>query len=612
MNPENAKLFSSPKKNQRFWAAVGIFILALIIRAAYWAYLQQNYFFADHPSSDVLYYQQWARAIRTNDLAALQQFYGLPLYPHILAVLQNLCLYDPIAIHVVHLLFGAANCVLLFLLADAVFAFPVAILAGILGATNFTLVFYDWLMMPVTVLITLGLILCLALARKEVVNSSREWFILGSLTGLAACGDAKFLFFFSIVTVSLFFRSCKISIPPFTKRIMIPWILGFILIIGALTLRSHFISGGWSLISPQGGLSLYAGNNPDATGVFENPEYMRPTHTGQDEDQKIIAQRFLGRTLSTTEVSQFWQAKAWDFIRQNPSAFGKLLLVKTRLFFTDSQRGHDPDLLLQNNEQARLDINPFFIICPLAIFGWLAIRPRPQNLHVVDFLILCQFLTTLIFFHSTRHRASILPFLLMYEAYFLWWAYQQIKTKKFILLVASVLFLAGFMLGFPREPINPAAIEFLRHAKTGAIYTQKQRYPDAIREYEKALALRPGDSNSLYNLGTTYLLAGNVSLAQQYLKAALKIVPANVDALFNLGFTYEQTQDWPAALQTYQQILTDQPQGTDVLFRIANVYQSQGNCEMANKYWDQVLVKEPLLKDSRLDVLGPCSPATKH
>ena len=67
-----------------------IFSLALLLRLAYVVFLKQNYFFYDNPSSDVSYYQEWAREIARVNWIGTKTFWGLPLYPYFLAALWPL------------------------------------------------------------------------------------------------------------------------------------------------------------------------------------------------------------------------------------------------------------------------------------------------------------------------------------------------------------------------------------------------------------------------------------------------------------------------------------------------------------------------------------------
>ena len=165
-----------------------LFLFALTLRLSYFIFLKDSYLFYGHPSDDVIYYQNWAKIIATTDGLGTSAFSGMPLFPYYLALLFRICLGHWFAVNILNLALGALNCVLLYILAKKVFSMRVAMLTGLLAATNFILIYYDWLLMPVTLLISLSIFILLTLS-DENPKSFKEWFLLGIFIGLAALGD---------------------------------------------------------------------------------------------------------------------------------------------------------------------------------------------------------------------------------------------------------------------------------------------------------------------------------------------------------------------------------------------------------------------------------------
>ena len=60
-------------------------------------------------------------------------------------------------------------------------------------------------------------------------------------------------------------------------------------------------------------------------------------------------------------------------------------------------------------------------------------------------------------------------------------------------------------------------------------YASLARKEDAIRQLQTAVALRPGDSNVLYNAACTYALLQRAAEAIEMLRRAMKAGWANVD-----------------------------------------------------------------------------------
>lgn len=582
-----------------------IFLFAFVLRLAYLFFLKDYYPFYDRPGSDVQYYHDWAKEIAQGDWLGSKPFFGFPLYPYVLAVGYRLFLGSPELMRLMHLGLGALNCVLIYLVAQRLFSRRVAILASLLTAIHFDFIFYDALMMHVSLIIFLSLIIIYSLLNRDTMKTKRAWFYLGLLIGLAALGDGKFLIFFIILAFCL---GCP-KTPTFAlKRWAILWpiILGFCLIVGSVTLRNKIVGGEWIFISAHSGLSFYVGNNPEAEGVFSNPEFIRPTHRTQDEDLLIATMARTGKSVSPLQASRYWRDQALHFIRKEPRRYLNLLLKKAGMFFQQREDAYDIDLILQRSWKNRLDINPFFLLCPLSFLGlFLSMRQHKETLWM-NGLLVSSLLLTLIYFLTHRHRITIVPFLLIYEAYVLDWLVLKFHQRQFIKCATSLGFVLGFMVLFRPHVFSQEFYDYLLHTKLGFLYDRQHQYPLAQEYYLKALQYRPDDTNSLYNLATTYFEQGRYAEAKIYFQKVLELVPFQVDALFNLGVTYENLGQEALALQTYQQVILYQPEAVDVHFALGRLYQSLGECQMALQHLNQNLGLDERLSHSVQALMNQC------
>lgn len=71
-------------------------------------------------------------------------------------------------------------------------------------------------------------------------------------------------------------------------------------------------------------------------------------------------------------------------------------------------------------------------------------------------------------------------------------------------------------------------------------------------DYQKALALDPVNVTALNGLGVLARLAGKADLAVQYLKKAVEIKPGYGDALYNLGMAYLDQKNYSGAMATFE------------------------------------------------------------
>lgn len=171
------------------------------------------------------------------------------------------------------------------------------------------------------------------------------------------------------------------------------------------------------LISSHGGLNFYIGNHEEATGTYQAIRGIRPTIKGQSEDAEAMAERALGREPSSAEVSQWFYAQSFRWIRQEPGAATALLLRK--LAYTV----HQTDLPLNYSYAFFAEEEPSplrfmfvgaWLLLPLGLAGAMTKRER-------DFAPLLAFvpvyaLSVALFFVSSRYRLPLFVPLAIFAA----------------------------------------------------------------------------------------------------------------------------------------------------------------------------------------------------
>ncbi len=119
------------------------------------------------------------------------------------------------------------------------------------------------------------------------------------------------------------------------------------------------------------------------------------------------------------------------------------------------------------------------------------------------------------------------------------------------------------------------------HFTLGTMLAAERQYKPAQSELEKADALRPGTFEILYNLGQTYLRAGDNSKAEFVLNRALKLKPDSPDTLHLLAQVYSNESRPLDALELLVRAHKIAPENTDVIFLMARVSMSQNYYEDA-------------------------------
>ena len=97
-------------------------------------------------------------------------------------------------------------------------------------------------------------------------------------------------------------------------------------------------------------------------------------------------------------------------------------------------------------------------------------------------------------------------------------------------------------------------------AQLGNLYFDAERYTDAIKWYEAAVALEPRDANVSTDLGVAYYYTNQPDRAIAQLERSLSVDPKHTKTLLNLGIVKAfGKQDLDGAAQAWQQVVALAP-----------------------------------------------------
>ncbi|MDC0744885.1 tetratricopeptide repeat protein [Polyangium mundeleinium] len=117
-----------------------------------------------------------------------------------------------------------------------------------------------------------------------------------------------------------------------------------------------------------------------------------------------------------------------------------------------------------------------------------------------------------------------------------------------------------------REAPSPEKMRaYRKHLAEGRLLGGKSQWPEAIKEFEKALAVVPGDAPALTELGWAAFKAGELDRAKQSNEEALRRTTSpklQAMAHYNLGRIAEERKDPKAALDHYRKSVALRPNET--------------------------------------------------
>ena len=119
----------------------------------------------------------------------------------------------------------------------------------------------------------------------------------------------------------------------------------------------------------------------------------------------------------------------------------------------------------------------------------------------------------------------------------------------------------------------------------GEVLKRVKRYLDAVKVYDNALAIIPGNVDLLYARGLTAESAGNVAQLEKDMLAILKTEPDNVHALNALGFTLtDQTDRHEEAYQYIKKAIEMKPDDPAIMDSMGWVNYRMGNYSEAIRF----------------------------
>lgn len=146
----------------------------------------------------------------------------------------------------------------------------------------------------------------------EAFSFSTVWRTLGAgiLIGLSAMYSPRVLIVIVVFGLCFYSRGRL----PLLARALPVFVIGIFIVLAPWGARNHRCFGEWIFTTSNGGINLYIGNNPDATGGYHlPPEEARPHHENHESGK--------------------WLSEALRYMYRHPSRTFKMSIVKGLVFW---------------------------------------------------------------------------------------------------------------------------------------------------------------------------------------------------------------------------------------------------------------------------------------
>ncbi len=157
---------------------------------------------------------------------------------------------------------------------------------------------------------------------------------------------------------------------------------------------------------------------------------------------------------------------------------------------------------------------------------------------------------------------------------------------------ASYLFTARMLL---RQDFTPVAEDYakkaaeldpklpLAHSLLGEIYLYKSRIPEAIEEFQRELALNPGQASVYYKLADAYSRVQNFDDAEKLLQRSIWLDSTSTGPYILLGKVLEKKGETALAVRALQRALAMDPNNPVPHHLLGQAYRELGQSESADR-----------------------------
>ncbi|MEK6643494.1 MAG: tetratricopeptide repeat protein, partial [Planctomycetota bacterium] len=465
------------------------------------------------------------------------------------------------------------------------FSTGAGIIAGLIGALYAPAVFFDALIQKASLDFFFMCVLLWLLGRIGSRLTNWTVLVMGVMLGCFALTRENVVLFVPVIAVWLLTRYSSL---PMKRRVagLVMFAVGLAVVLVPVGLRNKYIGGSFLITTAQFGPNFYIGNHEHATGCSV------PLRPGRDDpayervDATDIAQQALGRSLTPSEVSDYWVSQATAWIRSNPGAWLRLLWVKLVWLINSYEVPDAEDFYYHGIFSPALrvlgTVMHFGVLAPLAVGGMLLTWKRWREVWILHALLATIAVSIVAFFVVARYRLPMVPILILFAGVGIVEAVRKVRLSGVLSidLVAVAVGLAAVPVNW--RLIDPSSHTAMARSNMGSAFLLAGKTHEAIGEFEEAVRIDPKLSTTYANLANAYWRDGRLPDSIASLRRALELRPGDVDLGLDLGNALAEQGDFAEAEPLLRAAMA-------IAHRRPEVYSSLGVLLVKQKQWTEAI-----------------------
>lgn len=528
-------MIETDREKRLTWCVI-LFAVAMLVRCLHVYFIFRNSPFFDVLPGDLGSYDRWATLIANDGWIGKEIFYQDPLYPYFLALIYKTIGRDFLWVYGIQAFLGSMTAVLIYLTGERIFSRSAGITGGALYAFYTPAIFFDGLLLKVSLSAFLLTASVFFLLKERFERPCFHLFAGGLFLGLAVLTRGNFFALLPVLLLGVVTNRGT----SFRNRVGMAglYLAGVLMIVAPVSIRNYIVGDDVVLTTAQAGQNFYIGQNLRATGTYTALPFVRPDPEFEQEDFRREAERRLGKTLKSSEVSGYWFGQGLAFIGKNPEKFMTLTGKKLLMFLNGYEIADNHNFYFHKRYSMVLDLIPvtFGLIGPFFLLGCITVLKERRTSTAILLLIQWVYILSVILFYVfSRYRVPVIPLFCLTAGFAISDLFRQVKSIQWKPVVMKLAFVSGAFVLVTHPIVTPFDFSH-SFADEGIAYEIKGDLERAVRSYKTSVQVNPSYIRAYELLARVQMRLGRFRDAKTTYERLLLLKPESHEARVQLRF----------------------------------------------------------------------------